>query len=47
MKLEHVKKKNIFGHAHDMQKFPGQGSNLSHSSDNAKFLTLGHQGTSL
>ena len=35
----------FFGHAHGMQKFPGQGSNLhhssshSHSSDNARALT--------
>ena len=28
-----------------MQKFPGQGSNPCHSSDNAGSLTLGHLGT--
>ena len=27
------------GHTHSMQKFPGQGSNLSHSSDNVGSLT--------
>ena len=28
----------IFGYTHSMQKFPGQGSNLSHSSDNTESL---------
>ena len=31
----------VFGHAHSMHKFPGQESNLSHSSDNAATLTFG------
>ena len=39
-------KQYFFGHTHDIQKFPGQGSNLHHS----RFLNwvlnpLGHQGT--
>ena len=29
----------FFGHAQGMQKFPGQGSKLSHSSDNMRSLT--------
>ena len=29
----------FFGHYHHMCKFPGQGLNLYHSSDNAKSLT--------
>ena len=28
-----------FSHAHNMQKFPGQGLNLHHSSDNTRSLT--------
>ena len=35
-----------FGHAHDMWKFPGQGSNPSHSSDSAGSLTTGPPGKS-
>ena len=31
--------KSIFAHAHGMWKFPVQGSNLSHSSDNTSSLT--------
>ena len=30
---------NFFGHTWSMWKFPGQGSDLSHSSDNAVYLT--------
>ena len=29
----------LFGHAHGMQKYPGQGSNPCHSSNNAGYLT--------
>lgn len=29
---------SLFGHTHDMQKFAGQGLNLSHSSDNIESL---------
>ena len=32
------------GHTHSMLKFPGQGSNPNHSSDNAE--SLSHQGLS-
>ena len=35
-----------FGHAHSMQKFPGQGLNPHHSSDNAGFLTARPPGNS-
>ena len=35
------------GHTHDMQKFPGQGSNPSHSSDNTESLTTRPPGNSL
>ena len=41
---------SIFGHAHGMQNFLGQGWNLSHSSDNAESLsakTWGHFSPSL
>ena len=31
----------FFGHTHSMQKFPGQGSNPSHSSDSVESLTPG------
>ena len=34
----------IFGCALSIQKFPGQGSNLSHSSDHTKSLTAGPPG---
>ena len=37
----------FFGLAHGMQKFPGQGSNLSHSSDNSTSLTTRLLGNSL
>ena len=36
----------IFWPCHGMQKFPGQGSNWSHSSDNAEFLTARPPGNS-
>ena len=35
----------LFGLACCMWKFPGQGLNLCHSSDNARSLTLRHRGT--
>ena len=35
----------FFGHIHSMWKFPGQGSDPSHSSDHAGFWMLGYQGT--
>ena len=35
------------GHAHSMQKFQGQGSNPSHSSDSTKSLTAGPSGNSI
>ena len=35
----------FFGCAHDIQKFPGQGSNPSHSNDHWIFNPLSHQGT--
>ena len=37
----------FFGHAHSMWKFLGQGSNLSHSSDKVKSLTIRPLGNSL
>ena len=43
----------LYAHAHNMQKFPGQGSNPHHSSnsihssDNARFLTARPPGNSL
>ena len=37
--------RGFFDHAHCMWTFPGQGVNPSHSSDYAKSLPLGHQGT--
>ena len=36
-----------FGHAYGMQKFPGQGLNPSHRSDNAESLTTRPPGNSL
>ena len=36
----------LFGYTHSMQKFPSQGLNLSHSSDNAESLTTGPPGNS-
>ena len=36
----------VFGCAHGMQKFPGQGSDLHHSSDNAGSLTTKPPGNS-
>lgn len=36
-----------FGQAHSMQKFLGQGSNLSHSNDNTKPLTTRPPGNSI
>ena len=35
----------IFGHAFGIQKFSGQGSNLSHRSNNARFLTAKPSGS--
>ena len=39
-------KPGFFGHAHGLQKFPGQGSNPHHSSDNARSLTTRPPGNS-
>ena len=36
----------FFGHTHDMQKFPGQGSNLCHNSGNTKSFTTRPPGNS-
>ena len=36
----------VFGHTHSMQKLPGQGTNLCHSSDNAGSLTARPSGNS-
>ena len=35
----------FFGCTHGLQKFLGQGLNLSCSNDNTESLPLGHQGT--
>ena len=44
--IVHLKHMQFFGRTHGMQKFPGQGTNPSHSSDNAKSLTTRPPGNS-